>query len=110
MLTNKDTTGYIIVYVTAPIEKATSIAKHLLEMRLAACINMLEVESLYWWQGKIEKDKEKLLIIKTKKTCFEKLVDEIKKIHPYEVPEIIAVPIERGNTDYLTWIDRETVC
>ena len=101
---------YIVVYVTAPnIETAHKIAETLVEKRLAACVNIIpKINSIYWWEGKIERDEEVLLIIKSRREIFEKLSMAIKEIHPYNVPEIIALPIIKGNKEYLEWINGET--
>ncbi|NPB05876.1 MAG: divalent-cation tolerance protein CutA [Aquificae bacterium] len=100
---------YCVVFITAPVEEAPKIARFLVEKKLAACVNAVEeVRSLYWWEGKIEDDKEGLLIVKTRLDLFEKLKEEVKKVHPYCVPEIIALPIVAGNEEYLKWVD-ETV-
>ena len=99
-----------IILVTAPNKKeARRIARHLISQRLAACVNILPgVDSLFWWQGKIDKAKENILIIKSKKSLISKLISEIKKIHSYKVPEIIALEINAGLSDYLDWIESET--
>lgn len=101
---------YIVVYVTAPnIETASKIAETIVEKRLAACVNIIpKINSIYWWEGKIERDEEVLLIIKSRREIFEKLSMAIKEIHPYNVPEIIALPIIKGNKEYLEWINGET--
>lgn len=98
---------YIVIFVTTGSRKeAKKITKRILKEKLAACVNIIPlVESHYWWKGKIECSKETLLIIKTKKELFDKLKKLIKKIHSYTVPEIIALPIILGNTEYLNWID-----
>jgi periplasmic divalent cation tolerance protein len=64
-----------------------------------------EVSSIYWWKGNIERDKESLLVVKTSSSKIQDLIDKTKSVHPYTVPEIIAMPIEVGNEDYLRWID-----
>jgi len=95
----------IVVYITAPKNRAESIARLLVEEKLAACVNIVEsVKSVYWWEGNVEEDEESLLIIKTELGVLGKLVNRVKEIHPYEVPEIIALPIIGGNPDYLSWI------
>ena len=77
----------------------------LLEEHLAACVNIIpQILSRYWWQGKIETAKESLLIVKTKKSVLKQLIKKVRAIHSYTVPEIIALPIEDGNPDYLNWI------
>ena len=85
------------------------MADVLLKKRLAACINISsEVESHYWWKGKKEKAREVVLFIKTKSTAFSKLEKMLRAHHPYSVPEIIALPIQKGSKPYLAWI-RQTV-
>ena len=101
---------FLVVFITAPISKAKEIAKNLLEKKLVACVNTVNVESMYWWSGKIELDKEALLIIKTREKCFDKIKEVIKEIHPYEVPELIALEVSKGLTEYLKWIEEVTEC
>lgn len=97
----------LIVFVTAPDKKvAKIIAKELLDKNLAACISIQEpVVSLFHWKGKVEEENEVLLMIKTNTKAFKALESAIRKIHPYDVPEIIASSITHGNSDYLKWID-----
>lgn len=99
--------SYIIVLVTCPgHDEAIKVATALLEAKLAACVNIAEdIHSYYWWQGKIDNSKETLLIIKSKKNLFEKLCQIVKTCHSYDTPEIIAIPICRGDSKYLKWID-----
>lgn len=88
---------------------ASSIANSLVSSQLAACVNIIKgIESVYQWQGKIEHDKELLLIIKTRRSLFSQLEQEIQALHDYELPEIIAVPIEAGEKNYLNWIQSST--
>ncbi len=98
----------IVVITTVPKGKGKEIAKALLEKRLAACINIADVKSLYWWEGKIEEAEEELLIIKTRSELYEKLEEELKKIHPYEVPEIVALRVKDVYVEYLRWVEKET--
>ena len=100
----------IVVYVTAPNEdEATGIAKALVEAKLAACVNIISnIRSIYSWQGNLEDDSEVLMIIKTRKQLFDSLTVEVKKLHSYDVPEIIALPISLGSEDYLGWIREST--
>ena len=95
-----------VVLLTAQDQKqAEQISKMLLEEHLAACVNIIpQILSRYWWQGKIETAKESLLIVKTKKSVLKQLIKKVRAIHSYTVPEIIALPIEDGNPDYLNWI------
>jgi len=99
---------YIQVMTTVPKrEDAERISKELLKKRLAACIQFFEVRSLYWWEGNVEESSEYLLLIKTKSKVYGELEREILSLHPYETPEIIAVPIRGGFSGYLDWIDGE---
>ncbi|MBS7658257.1 MAG: divalent-cation tolerance protein CutA [Candidatus Bathyarchaeia archaeon] len=102
---------YIVVFITCQnINEAKRIAETLLSKRLAACVNISsQIESLYWWKDKIEESKECLLIVKSKTTLLNKLINEVKSIHSYELPEIIALPIIGGNTDYIKWLNQETL-
>ena len=101
----------IVVLVTTPSKKVgQQIAKDLLEKNLAACINIISpIESFYTWQGETCDDEETLLIIKSRAELFEhQLIPAIQRIHPYEVPEIIALPIIMGLGDYLNWVEEMT--
>jgi len=84
---------------------AKEIANALVGGRLAACVQMMPIESIYAWQGKVCDEGEIALLIKTKVGLFDKIVAAIKGIHPYEVPEIIQLPITGGSPEYLRWID-----
>jgi len=89
-------------------EQATQIAHRLVEQRVAACVNIVSnVRSVYRWKEKIEDAAEFLLVIKSRRDFFAALRAEIEKIHSYEVPEIIAIPIVDGSEAYLRWFDRE---
>lgn len=103
-------TEYIVVLITAPKEEdAVKIAKALVESRLAACANIVKnVRSIYRWEGKIEDDSEVLMIVKTKKSLFDKLSKKVKELHEYSVPEVIALPLTAGSEDYLNWLQEET--
>lgn len=100
-------TDKIVVLVTCGSAKeAGRIARSLVEQRLAACVNLLEVpvRSVYRWKGKVESARELLLVIKSSQKQFGKLESAIKKLHSYDVPEIIALPIVSGSRDYLAWL------
>lgn len=101
------TTHYQIIYCTCPdFETADKIARHLVTSKLAACVNILpSVTSVYEWQGQIETAQEHLLLIKTSHIHYSTIEAEIKRLHPYELPEVIAVAIEQGLPDYLKWIN-----
>jgi periplasmic divalent cation tolerance protein len=98
--------AFCVVLITAPAgEKASALARLLVEQKLAACVNRLPgVESVYWWHGKIETAAEELLIAKTDKLKVKALVKAVKAAHPYETPEVVALRIKEGNRDYLRWI------
>ncbi|MDD3087065.1 MAG: divalent-cation tolerance protein CutA [Candidatus Omnitrophica bacterium] len=98
---------YSLVLVTAPDKKdARKIANALIKNKLAACVNIVgKVESLFWWQGKVDKANEVLLIIKSKKSLVPMLVKLVKSMHSYKVPEIISLSITSGFKPYLNWID-----
>ena len=101
--------GYIQIYTTTENKKdAERIVKVLLEKRLAGCIQVVgPIESTYWWKGNIETAEEWLCGIKSKKSLYEQLEKVIKETHPYENPEIIAMPIVAGSGDYLEWLRNE---
>ncbi len=95
-----------VVLCTAPdSETAGSIAEALIAEKLAACVNVLPgITSVYRWQGAVEQAEEVLLVIKTGAGAWSRLEARIRALHPYELPEIIAVPIETGQQNYLDWI------
>lgn len=97
----------VIILITAKDNKeADKIAKLLIKNKLAACVNIASgLKSIYLWKGKVEQAKETLLIVKSRKDKFDKIVKLVKSAHSYEVPEIIAVPIACGFKPYLRWID-----
>jgi periplasmic divalent cation tolerance protein len=103
-------TNYIVVLITAPKEEdAEKIAKELVESRLAACVNIIrDIRSIYRWQGKTEDESEVLMVVKTRKSLFDKLMKRVKELHGYSVPEIIALPVIEGSQDYLKWLGEET--
>jgi periplasmic divalent cation tolerance protein len=101
----------IIVLVTCGSRiEARRIARAVVEARLAACVNVLTapVESIYRWKGKVETARELLLVIKSTRKRFAALEAEVRRLHSYDVPEIVALPIERGSQAYLAWIDQST--
>ena len=99
-----------IVLITCQSKKeADRIALSLLKKRLAACANIISgVNSRFWWNGKIDKAREVLVILKTRRSNFKKIEKETKRLHSYEVPEIIAIPIIAGSREYLGWIGKNT--
>jgi periplasmic divalent cation tolerance protein len=98
-----------VVTTTALREEAERIARELVEARLAACAQIVgPITSIYRWQGKVETDEEWQCWVKTRSTLFAGVEEAIRRIHPYEVPEILAVPIVAGSASYLAWLDAET--
>src|SRR3989338_7296175 len=97
----------IVILVTAKdSEEAEKIAKHLLQKKLIACSNIIKgVQSLFWWQGKVDEASESLLILKTNQKNLQSIIKEVKSVHSYDVPEVIALPIIAGNPDYLKWVN-----
>jgi periplasmic divalent cation tolerance protein len=101
----------IVVLITVPSRQTgMEIAGKLVEKRLAACVNLLgPIQSVFRWQGQIEQEEELLLVVKTQRQLFaSQLVPAVQEMHPYKVPEIIALPIEMGAVNYLNWIAAET--
>lgn len=96
----------IIVLVTCPTRTtAQGLARLVVQQRVAACVNVVPgIESVFRWEGKIDRAKEVLLIIKTTKSRFVSLMKTVKQHHPYEVPEMIALPIQAGFQPYLDWV------
>ena len=96
----------VALSTVASPEDAERIARAVVERRLAACVNVLPgVVSLYRWKGVVEREEERLLVMKTTSERFEALRQAIVELHPYEVPEVIAVPITAGHEPYLAWLD-----
>lgn len=94
-----------VVLVTAPRGKAGSLAKGLVAARLAACVNVVPgVVSHYRWEGKLHKDKEALLIVKTRASKLKAVVRWVRAHHPYTVPEVLALPTAGGSKPYLAWL------
>jgi periplasmic divalent cation tolerance protein len=102
-------TDYIQVITTVQRrEEAETIARSLVELRLAACVQIVgPVTSIYRWQGNIETAQEFQCWAKTGRELFDRVQAAIRRIHPYKVPEIIAVPLSAGSADYLAWLDAE---
>ncbi len=102
---------FIVVFVTAANRsEAEQIGQSLVEKKLAACCNIVEpIFSIFHWEEKICRENEVLLIIKSIKNRFDAIVAEVKKLHSYTTPEIIALPLVAGSGDYLNWIETETI-
>jgi len=101
---------FIVLFITAgSIEEGEKIASLLVDYHLAACVNIVpSVKSFFFWKGEKDVASEALLIVKSRRSLLEEIIDRIKKVHSYEVPEIIALPIIDGSTDYLKWIEEST--
>jgi periplasmic divalent cation tolerance protein len=96
----------LVLTTVARAEDAERIAEALVEERLAACVNVLPgVRSIYRWKGAVEREEERLLVVKTRADRFAALRDRVLALHPYEVPEVVAVTIEAGSPAYLRWLD-----
>jgi len=98
---------HVVVLVTTPdVKEAERIGQTLLGKRLAACVNIMpSIRSRFWWRGQIERCDETLIIIKSKSEVFDEIVESVRAIHSYEVPEILALPVKDGFSEYLAWID-----
>lgn len=100
-------TGYIVVLITcASTEEAERVTEALVSEKLVACGNIISgLQSIFFWQGKVNKEKESLIIAKSVRRLFPSIVQKVKNLHSYTVPEIIALPLTEGSDDYLRWID-----
>lgn len=101
---------YIVIYCTVPNKKeGKEIATVLVENEMAACVNIIDkVESIFSWNGELNEEKEVMLMIKTRKSQFRNINHTIQKMHSYNVPEVIALPITEADETYLKWVDHET--
>lgn len=99
-------TDKVVILVTAgSLREAKKLARHLVEERLAACVNITSpVQSLYRWKGKVTEDREFLMLIKSSRELFQEIQAAVRKLHRYTTPEIICLPIVDGSADYLQWI------
>ncbi len=101
---------FVLILVTcSSSEEAETIGNVLVTKRMAACVNVIpEIRSVFFWEGKISREKEVLLIAKTRRELFDSVEKEVKRVHSYDLPEIIALPVVTGSEEYLEWIVRET--
>jgi len=99
-------TDKVVIFVTAASpDECKKIARHLVESRLAACVNITQpIESVYRWQGQIAEEREFLLIVKSTRELFPEIKTAISSIHSYQTPEIICLPVSDGSPSYLQWI------
>lgn len=98
-----------IIYITTEDKKeAQKIGKVLVEERLAACVNIIDgMESMFWWEGEAQSEFETILIAKTTSETVEKLTGRVKEVHSYDCPCVVALPIQGGNPDFISWIGEE---
>ncbi len=98
-----------VVLITIPHDEAERMARSLVEERLAACVNIVpKITSYFWWDEKVQTDEESLLIVKTTVAKFPKLMEFVLENHPYELPEIIGLPLTSAFPDYVAWVKQET--
>jgi periplasmic divalent cation tolerance protein len=99
----------LIYITTGSMDEARTIGRELVSNRLAACANIIDnMNSLYWWEGEIQDDREVILIAKTVESLVPELIDKVKSMHSYECPCIVSLPIIDGNPAFLAWIAKET--
>lgn len=110
-MATSDSTGdsVLMVFTNCPdAQTAASLAEHLIESRLAACVNVLAAcDSVYRWRGSVERAREVPVLIKTTRGAYDRLAAAIRSHHPYELPEIVAVRVEAGLPEYLNWVRSE---
>lgn len=96
----------IVVFITAKnTSEAKKISQALVKEHLAACVNIVpKVQSFFWWGGKVDAAKEVLMIVKSQRSCFQKIIKRVKALHSYQVPEVIALPIIDGEKQYMKWL------
>lgn len=100
---------YAMIYTTTGSkDEAKTLAKALVEDHLVACVNLLPIDSVYWWDGKIQEDQEYLLLSKTTTENYKKIEEKILKNHSYDCPAITMIPIQNGQPDFLDWIREST--
>ncbi len=100
---------YCSIYITAGDEnEAREIGRTLVEERLAACVNILPIKSVYRWEDTVEEEGEVAMFVKTRDGLADAVIERVKELHSYDVPCIVSFPIEKGNPDYLKWIEEST--
>jgi periplasmic divalent cation tolerance protein len=99
-----------LIYITAgDIEEAKVIGKALVSERLAACVNIIDnINSMYWWEGEIQDDRETIVIAKTRDSLVPELIEKVKSMHSYDCPCVVSLPIADGNKGFLEWVENET--
>ncbi len=105
-----DRAVWAVVLTTVGSEaEAEMIATAVIEAQLAACVSLFAIKSVYRWQGAVQREAEWQLVIKTRLDCFEALSEKVLKLHSYDIPELIALPIAEGSADYLSWLGQQVV-
>ncbi len=101
---------FIVILITASsAEEGEKIADFLIGRHLAACVNIIpSIKSFFFWEGKIERESEVLLVVKSRRSLLDNIIEDVKQLHSYEVPEIIALPIIGGSNEYLKWVEEST--
>lgn len=103
---DEKSTHNVVLITTSSTSEAQAIGRALVEGRLAACVNIIPgVRSLFWWQGKVEEQEEALLLVKSRSELLPSVIEAVKRLHSYSVPEVVALSIPAGSPDYLAWID-----
>ena len=109
MTNKKRQTGVLIISTFPSAESITDISKDLMvSKKLCACVSLTKVRSIYYWNNKLEDQEEFIVFFKTTNLCAKRLKDEIKKLHPYEVPEILELKMDNVSRDYLSWLIQST--
>jgi len=104
-----DVQAAVVMITIGSREEGQRVAQALLEAKLAACVNLLPgIASLYWWEGRIDRAEEVLLLVKTRRALFPQLLEAVRAVHSYEVFEAVLLPIEAGSPEYLRWIEEST--
>lgn len=98
-----------VVLITVPSDEAKDLAKKIVKERFAACVNVVnKVDSYFWWDDEVQTASECLLVVKTTQLMLERLIDFVGEHHPYDLPEIIAMPVSEGLPEYINWVLEET--
>ena len=97
-----------VVFISIPHDEARKFARSIVEERLAACVNIVpRITSFFWWENEVQTDEEALLILKTTQPKIDALIDFVKHEHPYDIPEILFLPVAEGLPDYINWVIEE---
>lgn len=96
----------VVIVTVSGVDDGLRISREILNSRLVACVSVIPgVQSMYWWEGKLVEEQEAMMMAKTTRAQYEKLERRIKELHPYAVPEIIAIPLVNGSSQYIGWIN-----